>query len=184
MSWEELLDTSSAISSGKYFCKSYLCIERTVTKAYCNSQVYKLVNTFNANVNFFFTCSFLTRIAEIKQTTTPVILSNSCMVKSALALYKNFQIKLINYFKVSLVAKALNDLKTELYFSPIRIISIFMVIVITVNLVLCLVLKKEMSIWGYLMRGLFLFAGIPGLFCKVDWPTLKENSIFFRNTVS
>jgi hypothetical protein len=47
-----------------------------------------------------------------------------------------------------------------------------------VNVFLSLVLQKQIDLWGWLMRVLFLCAAVSGLFCTADWSTVEKSSIF------
>jgi len=174
------IETSIFASGLNKIGRVYSYLKRGFDGIYKDSHAYRLVNGFGAKIKTFFRYSFLGRNAEIRQGVGHIILENSYVAKYTFSLYKKCKAKIINYLRMCLMVEALRDLKTELYFSPIKTISIFMVIATAVNVVLCFIFKRPIGIWGYLMRGLFLFVGIPGIYCKADWSAVKANSIFFK----
>lgn len=175
----EILDTSIAISLLRYFYRWYGKIEQRLIDIYCNSQTWRLAKGFCAGVKTYFRYSFLGRITEIKQA-SPGVLDGSRVLQYLINFYKRWKDKIIRCSGTSLAACAAKDVKTELYLSPTKIISIIVVTAILVNAGLSIILHKQIVLWGWLMRGLFLFVGVSGLFCQADWLTLKNNSIILR----
>ena len=41
-------------------------------------------------------------------------------------------------------------------------------------------MRKEIGVWGWSMRGVLLFVGFGGMFCKAEWDELKKTSCFMR----
>lgn len=182
MSPGDVLDTSLVVSILKIPYRRYVRMEQAAIGVYYYSLTHRLAADFCEKLKVVFMHSCFYRNSGIKKIANPVIIQNSLIWKYIRSFYKKYGEKLTNYLKICSAARRLTDLKTELYFLPAKLMSIFIVITTIVNVVISLALKKPISIWGYLMRGLFLSAGIPGMFCNVDWPTLKKSSLFFKNT--
>lgn len=175
----QILNTSIAISLLKRSYEWYARIEQMLIDIYYNSQTHRLTKGFREKIKICFRYSFLGRITEERET-TPLTLDNSQVVQYMIDFYKRWKNKIIRYSKISLTVGLAKDTKEELYFSPVRVISIITVTTIMINVVLSIVLQKQIGLWGWLMRVLFLFLGFGGLFCRVDWLTVKKNSVFLR----
>ena len=179
MKLSKISETSIAVSLFKYFYKWYGYIEQRVNYIYFNSQTDRLLNIFSEKIKICFRYSFLGRITETKQINS-LVLDNSLVVQYLTNFYKKWKDKITNYLKTSLTISWAKDTKEELYFLPVRMIGIIVVIAIVVNVFLSLALQKQIGLWGWLMRGLFLFVGISGLFCTADWLAIEKSSIFLR----
>ena len=130
-------------------------------------------------IKICFRYSFLGRITEIKEINLAV-LDNSRAVRCLICFYKRWRDKIIHYSKTSSTVNLAEDTKEQFVLSPAKLISIIIVTAILVNVALSIILHKQIGLWGWLMRGLFLFAGVSGLFCQADWPTIKKSSILLR----
>lgn len=171
-----ILDTSLLF---RYFSRGYGCLRHRLSYIYCNSQTYKVLNKFWEKIKVCFRYSFLGRVIEIKQRTL-VILDNSRAVQYLINLYKRWKDRVVCYLKTSLTISLAENTKEELNFSPVKIVSIILVTAVIVNLFLSVFLHKQISSGAWLMRGLFLFVGVAGLFCLTDWPTVRKSSVFFK----
>lgn len=177
MSWKETLDTSIALSLVRYCYKWYGDIEQRLNYVYRHSQTAKRLNIFWEKIKVYFRYSFLARLTQIKQISSAV-LDNSRTVQYLTNLYKRYNDKIANLLKASFTFNLARDAKNELYFMPVRIISIIVITAIVANLLLSLVLHKPIILWGWLWRGLFLFVAVSGLFSTVAWPAVERSSIF------
>lgn len=175
----QILDQSITVSLCKHFNKIYGAWVQKVSYIYRNSLIHRLINRFWEKVKICFRYSFFGRITETRQI-NPEILDNSRVVQYLFGFYERRKSKIIKSFEASSTIDLAKDTKKDLYFSPVRVTSIIVVIAITVNVFLSIVLQKQIGLWGWLMRGLFLPVAISGLFCKTDWPTVKRNSVFLR----
>ena len=119
------------------------------------------------------------RNTEIKQT-SPTILDNSRVAQFLISFYKRWKGKIIHYLRTSSAIEVVKDTKTELYFFPVKTISIIVIIATAANVALSFVLHRQIALGSWLIRGLFLFLAVGGLFCKADWPTVKENSVILE----
>ena len=179
MSLREILDTSIAVLLLKHLYQRYGHIEQRIIDIYHYSQTYRLLNELWGKIKICFRYSFLGRTTELKQV-SPVILDNSQVVQYMIDFYKKWKDKIVNYLGTSSTVGLAKDTKKELYFSPVMIISIIVVSAITVNVFLSIILQRQIGLWGWLIRGLFLFTAVSGLFCQTDWSTVKESSVFLR----
>ena len=175
----EVSNTSIVVSLFRYFCRWYSHLEQRLIDIYHNSQTHRLTRGFWGKIKICFRYSFLGRTTELKQV-SPVILDNSQVVQYMIDFYKKWKDKIVNYLGTSSTVGLAKDTKKELYFSPVMIISIIVVSAITVNVFLSIILQRQIGLWGWLIRGLFLFTAVSGLFCQTDWSTVKESSVFLR----
>ena len=88
--------------------------------------------------------------------------------------------KIIYYLRTSLTTGLARDTKEQLNSSPVSIIAIMLIITILVNALLLVILQRQLDLWGFLVRILFLLTAAAGLSCEADWSTVKEGSIFLK----
>ena len=179
MTLRKISDASIVISLFRYFYKWYGYIENKLMGIFHNSQTYRLAKGFYGGVKICFRYSFLGRITETRQTASG-ILDNSRTVRSLINYYNKWNDKIIHYFKASSTIDLAKNTKEQLDSSPVKIISIIIVTAITINVLLSIALQKQIGLWGWLMRALFLFGAVSGLFCKANWQTIKRSSVCLR----
>lgn len=179
MTLREKRNTSIIVSLFIYSYRWYKYVEQKLTDIYRHSQTHILINRFWIKTRIYFKYSFLGKITEIKQPISGV-LDSSRVVQYLINFYKRGKDRRIQYFKTSSMSDLAKETKEQFISSPLKVINMIIVIAITGNLFLSIVLQKQISLWGWLVRGLFLSAGIAGLFCKADWQTVKRNSIILR----
>ena len=179
MTLREISNAGVVIFLFRYLYRWYSRLKQRINNIYHNSKTYRFPKRFWERLKVFFRYSFLGRISETRQTTSG-ILDSSRVVQYLINLYKRGKDKATRYLRTSIVIILGKDTKEQLNISPMRVISIIVVTAITVNVVLSIALQKQIGLWGWLMRGLFLFAAVSGLFCKADWPTVKRNSVLLR----
>lgn len=110
-----------------------------------------------------------------------MITDNSKLIKGLLSLYKkSWKKKMISYSRTSLVMNSVGGIKNKIHSLPIKTMSIILVPVILINI---LFFNQEISLSGWIARGLFLFMGLAGLFCEVDYETLKKGSFVLRRFI-
>ena len=179
MTLRKISDASIILSLFRYLYKWYGYIEQRLIGIYHDSQTCRLAKGVCGGVKICFRYSFLGRISETKQTSSGAY-NRSWTVQYLINCYKRWKDKAMCYLRTSLAILLAKNTKKILYFSPVRIISIIVVIAVITNVFLSIVLQKQISLWGWLMRGLFLFSGVVCLFCKADWVAVKSNSIILR----
>lgn len=175
----EISSTSIAISLSRYLFELYSNIEQKLIGIYQDSETRRLAKGHCDRLKICFRYSFLGRITEKKQTTTWG-LNNSQTIQYLINIYIRCKNWIIQSFISSSTFNLAKNIKKQLPFSPLKRISIIIVAAITVNVILSITLQKQIGLWGWLMRGLFLFVGVTGLFCKADWPAVKRSSIILR----
>lgn len=119
-------------------------------------------------------------IAKIKKENNLVVLDNSRFTRWSLDIYKKWKHRIVNYAKTSIVMDSIQEIKKDLYFSSIKTCSTIVVTAISVNILVSILLHKEIGLLGWIMRILFLFISANGIFCNTDWQTIKSNSIIFE----
>lgn len=178
----QLIETSAIISSVRNFCKWPGYVKEKLSYIYADSQIYKYKEYkefFFEKIKIYAGNSSLCRIAQIKET-NPAILDNSRVAQYLTDFYKRGRDRIIRYLGMSLTGHLAKDIKSRLYLSPIKIVSVIAAAVVIVNVAFFIILGSQITLWGWLMRGLFLSLGVLGLFCRADWQTLKKGSVFLR----
>lgn len=179
MTLRETSDTSVVISLFRYLFISRSLVWQKINYVYRHSQTCKLAEKFRAGIKISFRYSFLGRITE----TGPIssgLLDNSKLVQYLLHSYKKWMSKIIQLHQSSSTADLAKDTKKNLFSYPVRIISMIGIIAITVNVIFSFVFRKEICLWGWLMRGLFFSLAVLGVFCQANWQSVKKNSIFLK----
>ena len=174
-----ILETSATVVIFRGICRWYVYLEQKASYIYRDTQTYRLTKRFWEKAKVCFRYSFLGRITEIKEA-NPALLDNSRAVRYSMNFYKRWKDEVIHYSKTSSTIKLAKDTKEELYFSSVKMISLIIIITILVNAILFVILQKQMELWSFLIRALFLFVGTAGLSCSADWPTVKKGSVFLR----
>jgi len=175
----QILNTSITILLWKHIYKRYSFTAQRVSYIYHNSLTHGLINRIWEKIKICFRYSFLGRITETEQITSG-ILDGSRMAQYLVSFCKRWMNKITQALNASSTIDLAKDTKKDLYFSPVRVTSIIVVIAITTNVFMSIILQKQIGLWGWLMRGLFYWIAVSGLFCKADWPTVKRNSVFLR----
>ncbi len=177
MNWG--IENSIFLKQLRNFKEVYLTMEAKISSVYLESFTYRLIKKMNETIKACFRYSFLGRITEIKEA-EPTLLDDSRAVQYLIHFYRRWKYKITHYSGNSLGAKLVKDAKEELFFSFVRMISLIIIITILVNAVLSVILQKQIGLWSFFIRVLFLFAGAAGLSCHADWPTVKKSSVFLR----
>ena len=171
--------TSVVISLFRYFVKQYNQINQKLHSFYLSSLTSRIIKGFRKSVKTYFKYSILGEITEVKPTVS-IVLNNSAIVKYLITFLKRLKNKANRYFQKSYLVTVAKDTKKEFNFAPVLIISIIILAAITTNIALSTVLKNQISPWGWMMRGFFLFVAVAGLFCRADWQTIKRSSTILR----
>lgn len=175
----QFFDASISISLLIRIFKLYSRIEKRLRNIYSNSLTHGLINRFWKKIEICLTFSFLGRITETKQI-TPVVVDGSWSVQSLINFYKSWKNKIIQFLKTSSTIDLAKNTKKDLYFFPVRVIGLMVLIAIITDVFLSIILQKHIGLWGWLIRGILTFVAVSGLFCTADWPTVKKNSVFIR----
>lgn len=158
----------------------FYSIERWVDWVYCDSRTYKITGRFWSGTRVVFKYSFLGRVAEISEKISAPALDNSNLAKCPLNLYNMMKLKIADYARTSTSVAALLSAKRDIYVSPVKIGSVIVVIAILINTIFSVLLNKEIVLAGWVIRLIFLFIGLSGLFCNADWEEVKETSFVLK----
>lgn len=175
-----LIKTSLFVLLLKKIWKNYSFIENWLDRIYQESQAHRLIKEFCVSTKINFKYSFLEKITEIKEEENFAMVKSNLVIQWLIDLYKKWKFKIISYLNISTTYSFEEELKKEFNFFPIRTTSIVAVVAILTNTIYSLLFKKEIGLFGWIMRGLLLFIGFSGLFCNVDWKNLKETSFVLR----
>ena len=178
----QILDTSIAVLVWRRFYKWYDFREQRIGFIYRDSRTFRATKAFCEGVRTCVRYSFLGRITEIREP-NPALLGNSQAVRYLIDSCKRWKDKVIHYSRTSSTVNLTEDTKEQIVLSPAKTVGIIIVTAILVNGILSIVLQKQIGLWGWLMRGLFLFVGVAGLFCEADWRTVKGSSRFLRKMI-
>ncbi|UCB57011.1 MAG: hypothetical protein JSV30_07385 [Candidatus Omnitrophota bacterium] len=178
----QILNTSISILLYRRFYLWYSAAEQRAKHIYRLSKICKLLKDFWEKIKICFRYSFLGRITE-KERSKISILDSSHLFMQSIDFYKKWKNKIDCYLKNSEIGKSTKETKEEFCASPLIIVGIIIIVAVDVNVVLCFFLQQSISLWGWIMHSLFFFAGALALFCRNDWPAVKESSIFFRKAL-
>ena len=123
--------------------------------------------------------SFLARILTVEQVNLN-FLNNSLIVRYFLSLLVKGKLRLRHYFAESSTGDLLKTVKDYMCYSFTKSAGILILSAVSVNLVLSLILKKQLSMVAWSIRVLFFIIAVCFLSKGIDWPTLKHNSIFLK----
>lgn len=147
---------------------------------YQESQAHRLIKEFCVGTKINFKYSFLGKITEIKEEENFAMVKSSLVIQWLIDLYKKWKLKIISYLNISTIYSFEEELKKEFNFFLIRTTSIVVVVAILTNTIFSLLLKKEIGLFGWIMRGLVLFVGLSGLSSQASWEDIKKTSFFLK----
>ena len=111
-----------------------------------------------------------------------IILEDSLLYKLFLKSYEGFKKQIGSCLNTSFVVKYLIKMGNGLYYLSVRSISIIILILAISNILLYHMLKcfegVEIGLLGWIIRGILLFVGFAGIFCKAQLKDLRETSLF------
>jgi hypothetical protein len=173
-------ETSFIISSIRKLL-GYLCLlYSSCGDIYRNSQTYKFKTTLCEKLKVAFRFSFLGRISEIRQEETAAVLDNSKTVRYLISTYNRWRDRINYYLNASSTVNLSRRIKEEFCLLPVKMAGILIVGAIVANIVLLIISGRQITLLGWLVRGLLLFFAFGGLFCSVDLRTVASSSILLR----
>lgn len=177
-----ILNTSTTISLYKRLNGYYGQITKEIIGMYKNSEFFKLKRWLDGEAKASFEHSrinlFFKKITTIKADS--LFLDNSCFARSLLISYQRLQGRIAYVLNASKVAGLIKKSKEMPRLLSLETISIIIISAIFMNIVLSFAFCREIYFWNWAIYGLFLSLGIPALFCKADWKTIKKGSIFLQ----
>lgn len=145
-----------------------------------NSWISRSLEKSLSKIKVCFRYSFLGGIAEIGGKGNPGILDNSKVVRLVLNKYNIWKDRIVKWANCSVMIKSASEVKKELYFLPVKTGGMVVFTAVLTNMVLSLLMGKEMGMFGWSMRGVLLVVGFWGMFCNVGWEELKKASRLVR----
>ena len=180
MKINRILETSIIVSFILYVYGIYISIERKIDDVYKDSVLYRLISEFSERIKIYFKYSFFGRITEINQEENSLILDSSKVVQWVMVSYKKNMDKIVNYSNMSSVSGFAGQIKSEFDLLPVKTGGIIVVIAVLVDIILSIMLQKDVSLLGWIVRGVLLFVGAGGIFNSASWDEIKNTSIALR----
>lgn len=165
-----LLETSIAVGLARKF-----------DTAYKNSWISGSREKFLNRVKVCFRYSFLGRITEAGTEDNREIFYDSKIVRWIVNRKSIIKPAIVNYADSSIIMNSAVEAKKELYFLPVKTGGTVVFTAILTNMLLSLLLQKEIGTLGWLIIALLLFAAFWGMFCEVGWEELKKTSWLIRH---
>jgi len=177
---KEIMNASLFISALQKIYAQQRLISSAVYKVYLDSQTCKLIFKLQNGTSLNFKYSFLGRISKIGQGQNLAILETSRAVGRLRELFDKYRDKMLNYLKTSVIANSISTLNKNLYLFPVKTASIIIIIVMITNILLSILLKKEIWLLGWFVYGVFLFIAVNGLYSNISLEELAKTSYFLK----
>lgn len=155
----------------------YRALEETLYGLCKDSRTHRLITELIYNFRNYLKFSFIGKISEIKKREDTKFLEISITLKWLNNFYKKSKTDFNIFLNNSKIHNSAIQLKEQFYSSPLKIISIIVIIAVVTNIILSILFKIRISLFGWVMRSLLLFGGFTGLNSGMDWVTVKSNSI-------
>ena len=95
-------------------------------------------------------------------------------------LYRRSRSIMRNSAKGSRITGLLSEIKCDFFNRSIRSTSIFLFTAVSVNILLSVMLHKEINLLDIIIKGVILFLSVGGFFCDSNWKDVKKNSIILN----
>ena len=170
--FKESLENSKTAHLIKKYLKGYDSAESVVTNAYKSSLFLKLKLALQRNHKKYGKADFLTRSTE----ENTEILAGSKIIEIVKNLSRKHASRrgFLPYLKENI---------DKLYLGPFKQISVIMLVAVSANIFFLLILGREITFYGWILRFSSLLVSLCGLSCTVSLKTILESSIF-SNLVS
>jgi len=175
-----LIETSIAVKLLRKLLKGYGYFEEAFGSASQKSLIYKPMPEFWNKVKIYSRYSFLGRASEIKKRDATFIISESRVIGRIRDACNKLKKDFCFYFNASILNTLRGELKNEFYAYPLKAISSIIFVSTFANIFFTILLKKELTILGLIIRALLLFAGLAGLNSNADWRTIQNDSIILK----
>lgn len=160
--------------------KVYWYIEERISFIYLSSFSYQLTKGITAELIKIVKSSFLGRLARIDFYVLQDFFETSKIRKVILNWAQEPYRKLVDFSVASSAFIFIKGLKFNFLLQPIKVGGAIVILTIMINSILSFLLQKHITLWGWVIRGIFLFIGINGLFCHSGWQDLKKTSFILR----
>ncbi|MDD5680538.1 MAG: hypothetical protein PHI59_04795 [Candidatus Omnitrophica bacterium] len=106
----------------------------------------------------------------------PKMLEESKIAMCLIGFYEKSKSIVGNLIRNSKTANISSGIKQGFFSKPVRSASIFLFTAVTVNIVLNLMLRKQMDPFDLTIKGAVLLVSLGGFFCEAGWHDIKKNS--------
>lgn len=180
--FRNLLITSYTARTLKTIYVRYCRPQRWFYDIYRNSAVNEIINSFYKRAIIAFRYSLLGRLTDMENAACgQSALINSKVLNCLSNLYSKCSARISGYSNKSKIFYSAIELKSELRFHPAKAGGVIIFTAVLTNIVLSLLLHKEISSFGWGMRWVLLAVGLLGMFCKVGWEELKRTSWLMKH---
>lgn len=181
MNRRHLISTSLIASVLINFYKKLKCIVNWIRWVYENSKICLLINYFIKGTKINLKDSFAGRITNINSHgLAPAIFKNSLLARKIARTYPILNHNVAAYLNRSLILEYSRRVKKDLYLSPLKTSSMVVTCAILTNIILSLCMRRELSFSGWVARSALLLIAFGGLFCEIDWLSLKNTSVVLK----
>ncbi len=172
MTYDTLIETSNLVLIAKKICQPCSFIGKFFFEVQADSRIYKCVYGFRKISQNISRYSIIRQTVERIGKNSETIFEDSIFLSRLWAAVKVFEHKLYISFS--------NSFLKSFYIAPVQAISFGVIIACLTNLSLSLIAKNEIGFLGWVITMLILFAGLIGLYARVNWDELKETSCLLR----
>ena len=174
-----IMSSSVIIQRGKSVYNFCCILNQRFRNIYFYSNTHRLVKIFRERIKIYSRYSLLGRLTEINETTL-VDLSGSRVIQRLACTNQKLEAIKTHSLESSSVLNLIKRKKKKPVFASIRTISTIFLIAVSINIILSFVLEKQIDLWGWIIRGMFLVTATSGLLCKVDLSTAAKNSLLLK----
>jgi len=176
----EYFESSIFVRYLKKIGQDYLTMEKKIGSVYLSSFTHRLIRKTIEAIKIGFKYSIFGRLTEIDDDASRNFFETSRTTKILLNWIRNLKNKAMGFSTTSSFVISSKDMKHTFILRPLKVGGIIIITTIMTNLFLSIILQKQITLWGWLMRVLFLFIGISGLFCDATWEDIKKTSAVFQ----
>lgn len=143
---------------------------------------YSYAYRFLMRIGTCFKHSVFGRITCIEKQNNAFLLHNSRTVQDLLRPALGLAGRLKNYSKASIIMEYTKAFNKELHLIPFRISGVIVLIALAVNVFFSFLLNGKIGPWGWIIRAIFFFLSMAGIFCDISWGQAKKTSAILKNT--
>lgn len=177
---KNLIQTTIFVKLLKIFWRLHYYFRQRVYEIYKNSQTFIPIQRLWDKIRICFRYSFLEKITNTREEGNNMVFNESKVVRWWINLYRKRKQEVSFFLKISRTNSSVKELKKELNYLTVKNTSIIMVVAILTNIMLSILLKKQILLLGWIIRYLLLSMGISGLFCNATWKDIMRTSYFIR----
>lgn len=174
------LETSIAVKLLRGPLREYGYFEELFGSASESSLTCNIILKFWEKLRIYFKYSFLGRASERRKKDITLIISESKLLKRIKDSYSKLKNSFSFYFSSSILNKPKEELKNYFDPYPFKAIGAIIIVATLTNILLTILLKKELTLLSWIIRALFLFAGLAGVNSYAAWPAILNEGIILK----